>query len=97
MIILNNKLQNATERLADKLDIPREVIMDIPKITVVSNNEITIENHKGIILFEKEMVKVKSSIAIITILGGDFEIIFVGGSTIVLTGKFKSIEYGENE
>ncbi|WP_291560472.1 MULTISPECIES: sporulation protein YqfC [unclassified Clostridium] len=94
---MNNKLQNATERLANKLDIPREVIMDIPKITVVSNNEITIENHKGIILFEKEMVKVKSSIAVITILGGNFEIIFVGGSTIVLTGKFKSIEYGENE
>ncbi|HAG44318.1 MAG TPA: sporulation protein YqfC, partial [Clostridium sp.] len=48
-------------------------------------------------LFEKEVVKVKSSIAVITILGEDFEIIFVGGSTIVLTGKFKAIEYGENE
>lgn len=90
---MNNKIQDRFEKLGEKLDIPREAILDVPKITIISNTEVTIENHKGIMLFEREEIKIRTSIGTLSILGQDFEIIFIGGTTMVLNGKFKAVGY----
>lgn len=94
---MQNKLQKGAENIANKLDIPKDALLNIPKIMITGNNEVTIENHKGIVLFESYEVKVKSSIGVIQVLGENFEIIFVGGSTIVLSGKIKAVGYVEYE
>ena len=92
-MIVEGKINNAKEVLAEKLDFPRDVILNIPKITITGDNEITIENHKGIILFNDEEVKINSGVGLISIDGSRFEIRFIGGSTITITGKFKSVTY----
>lgn len=90
-------MKKGAEFIAQKLDIPKDSILDLPKITVVSNSEITIENHKGITVFEKEEIKVKTSVGILEILGDNFEISYVGGNTIVLNGRFNAIGYKKDE
>jgi sporulation protein YqfC len=90
---VEDKIYKTKETIAEKLDLPREVILNIPKITVTGDNEITIENHKGVVLFEKSEVKINSNVGLISISGGNFEILFMGGSTLTLSGKFKSILY----
>lgn len=90
---MGDKLYNTKQNIADKLDLPRDIILNMPRIQVTGNNEIIIENHKGIILFEKNEVKVNSGIGIISICGSEFEVLFMGGSTITIGGKFTSITY----
>lgn len=91
--IMEKKFSKIKENIADKLDMPREVLLDIPKITIVGNDEITIENHKGIIIFKENYIKIKSKIGIINIEGMNFEILFISGYTIVLSGLIKFIDY----
>jgi len=66
-----NKLR---ETLADTLDLPKEIIMDIPKLTLIGNNEITIESHKGVIQYSSERIR-------ISITGG--ELIIDGRGLII--------------
>ncbi|WP_102400155.1 sporulation protein YqfC [Haloimpatiens massiliensis] len=94
---MEKKMYSAKERFADKLELPRDVVLNLPRITVLGNSEITIENHKGIVLFEDEIIKINTTIGVITIEGSNFEILFIGGNTISLSGKFKNIVYGGNE
>jgi sporulation protein YqfC len=94
---VKDRLFETKQNIADKLDLPRDIILNMPKITVTSDNEIIIENHKGIVLFGEEQVKVNSGIGLISICGNRFEILFMGGSTITIGGKFKSIVYERNE
>lgn len=94
---MNNKIYNTKEVIADRLDLPRDILLDIPKIIITGNNEINIENHKGIILFEENLVKINSKIGSISILGKGFEILFIGGSTLTISGVFKSVIYEGNE
>lgn len=94
---VEGKLYKTKEVLAGKLDLPRDILLNMPKIIVTGDNEITIENHKGVILFEQNEVKINSNVGLISICGGDFEILFMGGSTLTLSGKFKSIEYEGHE
>lgn len=90
---MEDKINRAKESLANQLDLPRDVMLNIPKISVTGNNEITIENHKGIVFFGDKEVRINSNVGLISILGEEFEILFLGGSTITISGKFKTINY----
>lgn len=94
---MEDKLYRTKQSIADKLDLPRDVILNMPKITVTGDNEIIIENHKGVVLFGESQVKINSGVGLISIFGSRFEILFMGGSTITIGGKFKSIAYEGNE
>ena len=52
------------------------------------------ENHKGILSFDRDNTKIKTVIGILDIQGEEIEIVFIGGSTITISGKFKSLGYG---
>jgi sporulation protein YqfC len=94
---VDNKYISIKKGIAEKLDLPKAIVLNLPKISIIGNNEITIENHKGIILFEKEQVKINSGVGLISIQGSGFEILFMGGNTITISGKFKAVEYQGNE
>ena len=93
---MKNKMYDTKQNIADKLDLPRDIILNMPQIKVMGNNEIIIENHEGIILFEDSQIKINSGIGLISIYGSKFEVLFIGGSTITIGGKFKSIVYEGN-
>ncbi|MGG7077956.1 sporulation protein YqfC [Clostridium sardiniense] len=92
---MRESLVNKKNEILEKIDLPKDVIMGLPKITVLGDSEITIENHKGIESFENECIKVKTNKGIVKIDGMNFEILYIASETIVLSGKFKSINYGD--
>jgi sporulation protein YqfC len=93
---VKNKMYDTKQNIADKLDLPKDIILNMPQIKIIGNDEIIIENHKGIILFEDSQIKINSGIGLISIYGSKFEVLFIGGSTITIGGKFKSIVYEGN-
>lgn len=94
---MENKINKSKEAITGKLNVPKEVALDIPKITIIGNEEITIENHKGIKTFDEDKIRVKTNIGIIKIEGKSFEISYIGGDTITISGVFKSIFYEGKE
>lgn len=93
---MENKIYKTKETIAEKLDLPRDVILNLPKITIIGDNEICIENHRGVILFQEKEIKVNSNIGFVTIEGSNFEILFMGGSTLTVSGKFRTVRYDGN-
>ncbi|GCD09091.1 sporulation protein YqfC [Clostridium tagluense] len=94
---MENKFFRTKETIANKLDLPRDILLDLPKITILADNEINIENHKGIVIFEEEEIKINSNVGPISIYGNSFKILFIGGNTITLSGNFKSVVYEGHE
>ncbi len=90
---MKEKIERTREILSERFDLPKDVTMNLPKITIIGNSEITIENHKGIILFERSIIKINTKDKIINIEGENFEILYIGESTITISGNFKLISY----
>ena len=90
---MEGKFKKGKEVLVEKLELPKDVILDIPKIIVMGRNEITIENHKGIQIFEKNKIKINTNMSPIEIKGNSFEILYIASATITIKGYFDSIEY----
>lgn len=90
---MQKKIEKSREIISERLDLPKEIVLNVPKITIVGNDEITIENHKGIVLFDRTIIKINTKVKVINIEGENFEILYIGDSTITVSGKFKSISY----
>ncbi|MEG0297853.1 MAG: sporulation protein YqfC [Clostridium sp.] len=90
---MDGRIEKGKESIIEKLDLPKDVMLDLPKIEILGDREITIENHKGIALFERNMIKINTKTNPIEIKGQEFEIVFIGASTITVKGKFNSIKY----
>jgi sporulation protein YqfC len=90
---MEEKFQRGKERILNKLEFPHDISLDLPKIIVIGDREIIIENHRGIIFFETNMVKINSRIGAIVIKGEEFEILFIAETSITISGIFQGISY----
>ena len=90
---MKDKMERSREIISEKLDLPKDVILNLPKITIVGDEEITIENHKGIMIFEKDKIRINTNMSPIEIKGNSFEILYIASATITIKGYFDSIEY----
>ncbi len=55
--------------VSEALELPKDVVLDLPKIIMTGNIGLTISNHKGIIEYTQEILRINSSIGIIKIWG----------------------------
>lgn len=60
--------------MADLLEIPKDLVLDIPKITLVGRGELYLENHRGIIEYSSQRLRINLSRGFLEILGDQLEI-----------------------
>ena len=80
-------------RLNIYLEIPREVVENIPKITVTAFDEILIENFKGILEYEDFFVRISTEIGNININGFNLKLNQMADSDILVSGKIENIDF----
>jgi sporulation protein YqfC len=80
-------------QLSDTFRLPDDVLMDTPVVKIVSNNEVLIENHKGIFEYTNSFLKINSSIGFIRITGKSLYIKEIDKDAILICGKIDSLEY----
>lgn len=79
------------------LEMPREIDSKEPKITIISFDEILIENYKGILEYEEFFIKVDTEIGTINVNGYKLTLEQITGDDIGIKGTIKSIELEKNE
>lgn len=80
-------------RLNKYLEFPREVVENIPKITVTAFDEILIENFKGILEYEDFFVRISTEIGNININGFNLKLNQMADSDILVSGKIENIDF----
>lgn len=75
------------------LELPKEVVSDIPKITVVGFEEVLIENYKSILEYEDYYIKINTHIGAVNINGFNLRLKEMTGDDIMVFGKIDSIDF----
>jgi len=88
-------LKKIQANLGSVLDIPQDVLLDVPKITIVGNAQVWIENHTGIIEYAPELVRLNTSLGPLCIRGSEFVLVQLLQTEIKLEGKLQLVEFGE--
>lgn len=79
------------EKAASKTEMPKDIILDLPLITLIGNKEVTIENFKGILEYTDDIVKIKTSIGILLVEGKKLFLKQVTSEIISVSGTVDGI------
>ncbi len=87
------KVKNLREKVSTKLDIPKDIALNIPVIKMIGDSEILIENHKGILEYKLSILRIKSDLGEISLEGRNIEIKDISDEIIFITGKIDSLYF----
>ncbi len=88
----NNKLMSKIIE-EHNMDLPVEIIKNLPCIYVKGNDEITIENYKGIIEYTEDAVKLNTKLGILKVQGKKLNVKQITSDFIILDGFIEKFEY----
>lgn len=79
--------------LGTRLDLPTDVALDLPRITMVGQLHIYIENHRGLLVFTEEETRLLLKKGQLLIKGKDFVIKSIIADELLLEGKIEKVIY----
>lgn len=80
-------------KINELLEIPREVISKVPKITVTGFDELLIENFKGILEYEDFFVRISTHIGNININGFNLKLSQMTEDDILVKGIIENLDF----
>lgn len=90
---VREKMNSAKERVSDFLELPKEVMGKITKLTIIENHNVLIEGYQKIVDYDDDYVKIKANNIDIIIDGKELDIQEITDYELVIEGKIYSINY----
>ena len=81
------------DKISEFTGVPKETIMDLTKMSFAENRELYVENHKGIMEYTDEMLRIRTKYSVIKICGADFRISYINKYDLLVEGVFHSIKF----
>ncbi|NLS44486.1 MAG: sporulation protein YqfC [Firmicutes bacterium] len=94
MNITNGKFRSdrAKQEIADFFGLPRDSILDVPKMVIVGNVELSVENHLGIIKYTANSVTIAIPQGKVTVRGKDLVISGITRTLMEIRGRIESLD-----
>ena len=80
-------------QMSDVLEIPSDVMLDLPKIVMVGNLQVFIENHRGIVEYTSETVRVNVSEYEVVVKGENLLLRNILPEEISVDGKITGVYF----
>lgn len=81
------------EKVTEMLELPKEIVLNVPKLTMVGNRDLMIENYKGIIEYDDCRVRVNTGVGVVKICGAKLTIREITSEDIMVSGEICSLEF----
>ena len=92
-IKIKNKVVSMKEKVSTFLELPKEVIQNSTKITIIEDENILIEGYKKIVDYYDNYIKIKANNMYVVIDGTNLDIEEITDFELVISGKIYSINY----
>lgn len=90
---MNKKAYKIKETISNALELPKDIVLDVAKVTLIGTDTITVENHKGIIEYNEDQIRINTGSGILTINGSKLSIKAILQEEITITGEVFCISY----
>lgn len=80
---------------ADIFELPKDVILDLPRMVITGNIQMILENHRGIIEYKEQKIRIAVSNGEILVHGKGLQIRSLLHDELSVEGIIEGIEYEE--
>ncbi|MDR1533288.1 MAG: sporulation protein YqfC [Clostridiales bacterium] len=74
-------------------ELPREIVLNLPLITITGNEEISVENYKGVIEYSEERIRINTSCGVLRIEGRKLLLKQITAEMMTISGAVTRLEY----
>ncbi|MGE5509181.1 MAG: sporulation protein YqfC [Chitinophagales bacterium] len=85
--------ERLARRVADLFELPKDVILDLPSVTLIGNLQCFIENHRGIIEYLPERVRINTTRGEVVVSGRNLAIGSISQDEIVVEGRLTGFTF----
>lgn len=79
--------------MADAVNMPKDVVLGVPIVTITGQVELCVENYRGIIEYTDVLIRIKTKIGQIKVVGKNLQIEYYTNDEMKVTGRILSVEY----
>lgn len=87
--------KNLKSRITDAAGMPKDVILGVPIISVIGQNEASIENYRGILEYTDKLIRIQTKLGKIHVTGRGLQIEHYNNDEMKITGNITIIEFHE--
>lgn len=92
---MDKRREIISKAMADLLEIPRDLVLDLPILTLIGRDELYLENHRGIIEFSSQRIRINLSRGFLELQGDRLEIKALMPDEMKITGEIRNIKYND--
>lgn len=81
------------KNVTEALELPKEIMLNLPLISLIGREEVTIENYKGILEYGEETVRIGTAAGILRLDGRGLCLKQLSAECMVVTGQIESLAF----
>lgn len=74
-------------------ELPRDVILDLPKATLLGDVQMVVENHKGLLEYTPARLRIRTSQGEVCVVGAHLRIGSLFREELVVEGRIDSVQF----
>ena len=78
---------------SEELELPKEILLHLPLISFIGQEEVTIENYKGILEYSEETVRIGTAAGVLRLEGQGLCLKQLSAECMVVTGRVEKMEF----
>ena len=79
--------------MTEALELPKEILLHLPLISFIGQEEVTIENYKGILEYSEETVRIGTAAGVQRLEGQGLCLKQLSAECMVVTGRVEKMEF----
>ncbi|WP_028549227.1 sporulation protein YqfC [Paenibacillus sp. UNC451MF] len=87
---LSRKFNQITAKL---LDLPQDVVLDLPRMTLIGNMQLYIENHRGVLHFSNELMRLALNKGSLEVRGKQLVIRAILSEEVFIEGVIEDVKF----
>lgn len=90
---MKKRVDEIKSNISDTFELPKDIVMDLPKITMIGNMQIFVTNHKGLIEYTENIIRINTKSGVLKIIGSDMYIKTIITEEIIIIGIIEGFEF----
>ncbi|MCI8869334.1 MAG: sporulation protein [Lawsonibacter sp.] len=80
------------ERTAQALDLPADAVAGLPRVELVGDKELRMENHRGILAYGDREIHISGGPFVVKVTGEGLELRAMTGLELLITGRIAGVQ-----
>lgn len=88
---MGTPVKKMVSRFLKTMELPTDVVLELPHLSVTGNRELSVENHRGIKKYTTEQISLRYKGGLMTIFGRQLSISYIEKDDIKIEGVIEKI------